>query len=76
VRARLFDDDADLHGGYYPTLNCPVEGREALIADPVEELWIMSRSFGPRLATTLSKIPVLANTRILTISDLWVETTL
>ncbi len=70
ARARLFDDDADLHGRFYPTLTYPVEGRDALIAEPVDELWIMSRSFGPRLAATLANVPAMRATRILTINDL------
>lgn len=70
VSARLFDDDTDLHGLYYPTLPNPVESREALIAAPVEELWIMSRSFGTRLSSTLAEISALSTTNILTIGDL------
>jgi hypothetical protein len=50
---RFFDDDADLTGRYYPPFDAPVENRAALLARPVDELWILSRTFGQRLATAL-----------------------
>jgi SAM-dependent methyltransferase len=50
---RFFDDDPNIHGKYFPPFDVSVESRAALLADPVDELVIMSRSFGSKLRTEL-----------------------
>lgn len=67
---RFFDDDAELHGKYFPPFSAPVESRNDLLARPVDELWILSWSFGPRLAGELARSPVLAKTNIMTIAEI------
>ena len=44
--ARFFDDDETLHSKYYPPFNIVIESMGHLIDHPVDELWIMSRTFG------------------------------
>lgn len=67
---RFFDDDASLHGRYYPPFVAPVESRDQLLANPTEELWILSRTFGKRLAAELRTHDTLNGTRIQTIAGL------
>jgi SAM-dependent methyltransferase len=45
VNARFFDDASYNKGRYFPPFPIIVEGREDLFRMPVDELWIMSRSF-------------------------------
>lgn len=59
---RFFDDSPSLQGKYYPPFSVVVESREALLAEPVDELWIMSRTFGRKLKAVLE--PQLPATRI------------
>jgi SAM-dependent methyltransferase len=59
---RFFDDSKSLQGKYYPPFQVVVESRDALIAEPVDELWIMSRTFGRQLKTVLE--PQIPGTRI------------
>jgi SAM-dependent methyltransferase len=61
---RFFDDDPELHGKFYPPFGSPVEPRSALLGDPVDELWIMSRTFGPKLREQLRREPALRGCRI------------
>ncbi|WP_428248615.1 class I SAM-dependent methyltransferase [Ferrovibrio sp.] len=56
---RFFDDDPELTGRYYPPFKVPVESRERLIGSPVDELWILSRTFGERLRGVLNAEPAL-----------------
>lgn len=65
---RFFDDAPDLAGRYLPPFTVPVEDRAALLADPPDELWIMSWTFGQRLADDLA--PLLPATTILRVNDL------
>ncbi len=67
---RFFDDDRELHGRYYPPFNAPVESRDQLIEQPVDELWIYSHTFGPRLAKTLREILAIRGTEVTTLEDL------
>lgn len=67
---RFFDDDPDLTGRYYPPFNAPVETRAALIDDPVDELWILSRTFGERLRSALNAEPSLARCHIRVLDEL------
>lgn len=67
---RFFDDDPELHGRFYPPFGCPVEPRGALLDDPVDELWIMSRTFGPKLRDQLSGESALRGCRIRLPDDL------
>jgi len=71
ARLRLFDDDIALHGRYFPPMPIPIEPRSCLLARPVDSLLIMSRTFGPALASTLRNNPALANCEIVTISELF-----
>jgi len=52
---RFFDDDPELRGRFYPPFACAVESRQALLTDPVDELWIMSRTFGAKLREQLTR---------------------
>jgi SAM-dependent methyltransferase len=63
ISLRFFDDAPELHGKYYPPFDAAVESRAELIARPTDEIWIMSRTFGAKLATTLQ--PLLPRTKIL-----------
>jgi SAM-dependent methyltransferase len=56
---RFFDDDADLHGKHYVTFPAKIENRADLAAKPVDELWILSRSFGARIRDRLRQEPSL-----------------
>lgn len=69
-KMRFFDDDPELHGRYYPPFGAPIENRDQLRAQSVDELWIMSRSFGARIANELSKDSAIAQTRIVLIDEL------
>jgi len=50
---RWFDDDPDLQGRYYPPFLPPIESREALLSEGVDELYILSRTFGEKLKSEL-----------------------
>jgi 2-polyprenyl-3-methyl-5-hydroxy-6-metoxy-1,4-benzoquinol methylase len=52
---RFFDDDLRLHGKYYPPFKFPVESRASLLNKPVDDLIIMSRSFGTKLMDELQR---------------------
>lgn len=56
---RFFDDDPDLYGHHYPTFPAAIENRADLVARPVQELWILSRSFGGRILDRLRQEPLL-----------------
>lgn len=56
---RFFDDDPDLYRKHYPTFAAAVENRADLMARPVQELWILSRSFGARIRDRLRQEPSL-----------------
>jgi SAM-dependent methyltransferase len=64
---RLFDDDSRLHGKYFPPLPMAIEGRGALLQNPVDCLVLSSRAFAELLQAQLSKEPALARTRIVTL---------
>lgn len=61
---RFFDDDPDLYRKYYPTFPAAIENRADLAARPVEELWILSRSFGARIRDRLRQEPRLKQLEI------------
>jgi hypothetical protein len=67
---RFFDDDPVAQGRYYPPFSSPIESRNALLARPVDDLVIMSRSFGRRIHQALRAEPALAATRIYLPDDL------
>lgn len=67
---RFFDDDTHLHGRFFPPFSSAVEDRQSLLRRPVDELWILSRSFGPRLALDLAAAGELKRTRIRTIVEI------
>ncbi|MHA6694008.1 class I SAM-dependent methyltransferase [Homoserinimonas sp. A520] len=64
---RFFDDDASAHGKYYPGFSPPIESREALIAQPTDTILIMSQTFGPRLAQSLTDL--LPDVRVQCVAD-------
>lgn len=65
---RFFDDSISLQGKYYPPFKAVIESRDALLAEPVDELWIMSRTFGRALKAVLE--PQLPRTRIRLLEDI------
>lgn len=69
-KVRFFDDDTDIHGYFYPPFKAAIEGREELLRHPVDELWIMSKSFGRKIASDLAQHDSLRNTNIVLVDDL------
>jgi 2-polyprenyl-3-methyl-5-hydroxy-6-metoxy-1,4-benzoquinol methylase len=63
-RLRFFDDDRSLHGKFYPPIDVPVESRQALLDKPVDELLIMSSTFGEHLRSELWQARSLKRTKI------------
>lgn len=55
VEARFFDDAAYNKGRYYPPFTSIIEGREDLFEHPVDEVWIMSRSFSDIIASRIER---------------------
>lgn len=53
--ARWFDDDPALHGKYFPPFTTSIESRQSLLAKPVNNLVIMSRTFGRRISESLKE---------------------
>ena len=66
---RFFDDDFELWGRYYPPFTSPIESREQLLEAPVDELWITSRTFGPKLSAALHADPRLERTKIVLLGE-------
>jgi hypothetical protein len=66
---RFFDDDPGLLGTYYPGITIRIESRDDLLRSPTDSVLIMSRTFGPNLATEFRKL-LPASTRVLTVADL------
>ncbi len=50
---RFFDDDKTQQGKYLPPFASSIEGREALLEQPVGTLVVMSRTFGERICKSL-----------------------
>jgi 2-polyprenyl-3-methyl-5-hydroxy-6-metoxy-1,4-benzoquinol methylase len=71
AKVRLFDDDPDLHKRFYPALRASIENRADLLRDPVDEIWIMSRSFGVRLKQSLSEASQLKHSSIFLMNELF-----
>jgi len=71
ARLRFFDDDTALHGHYFPPIPIAVEPRAGLLNSPVDSLLIMSRTFGPALADSLRREPLLAGREVVTIAELF-----
>jgi len=67
---RFFDDDPELWGRYFPPFAAAVESRQSLLDRPVDELWIMSRSFGARIEKALRAETALEATRLMRIEAL------
>lgn len=67
---RFFDDDPHLTGKYIPPIPIPIEARPTLIRNPVDDLLIMSRAFGPRIQESLEEYKELEACHILQIGDL------
>lgn len=70
---RFFDDDTAVQGKYLPPCRVPIESRGALRAYPVDEMLIMSLTFGDRLATELRSDPGLEGTTVQTIREVLAE---
>jgi SAM-dependent methyltransferase len=67
-KLRFFDDDRRLHGRFYPPIDVPIESRQALLDEPVDELLIMSSTFGEQLRRELWQARSLKRTKI-TLND-------
>ncbi|MBI2383227.1 MAG: class I SAM-dependent methyltransferase [Gammaproteobacteria bacterium] len=67
---RFFDDDPDQHGKRFPGFPVPIENRSELVDRPVDELWIMSRTFGAKIRDRLRQEPRLRSTEIRLVEDL------
>jgi len=50
---RFFDDDPAWRGYFIPPFKAPIEGRDTLLAEPVDTLIILSRTFGKRIHNSL-----------------------
>ncbi len=72
---RFFDDDKEIQGRYFPPFSSPVESQAQLLADPVDELWIMSHSFGRKIAARLAGDRRMSGTKIVLIDELRQHTT-
>jgi hypothetical protein len=53
IEVRFFEDDLRQIGKYLPPLTQPIEGRKELLENPVDNLIIMSRTFGSRILESL-----------------------
>jgi SAM-dependent methyltransferase len=53
IEVRFFEDDLRQIGKYLPPLTQPIEGRKELLENPVDNLIIMSRTFGSRIFESL-----------------------
>jgi SAM-dependent methyltransferase len=69
-RLRYFDDDPLLEGRYYPPFDVRVEARAGLLAEPVDDVLVMSWTFGEHIARDLRSRPELAATTIHTVAEL------
>jgi SAM-dependent methyltransferase len=65
---RFFDDDPLHHGKFFPPFQVPIEGRQQLINSPVDQLVIMSRTFGHSIRSSLREQGYQAD--ILTLDEL------
>ena len=70
---RWFDDDPDLEARYYPPYLPPIESRDSLLARPVDELFVMSRTFGNRIERELVTAPSLVECNVHTMDDILPE---
>lgn len=70
-KIRFFDDDPIFEGKYFPPIDVPIESRKSLIANPVENILIVSRAFGTKITASLREIPQLKKCRIVTIEELF-----
>ena len=66
---RFIDDNPALHGTYFPGFKQVVEGRDALVNHPTDEVLIMSHTFGNKIKRSLQKI-LPASTHIVLLTDL------
>ena len=66
---RFFDDNTLLHGTYFPGIDISVESRQALVDKPVDQVLIMSHSFGQQIADQLKPL-VPADTKLTGIKEL------
>ena len=66
---RFFDDNPNLLGKYYPPFACPIENRVKLMAQPVDNLIILSRTFGNKITQSLRAAGY--NGNIIQLEELW-----
>jgi len=59
---RFFDDNPMLHNTYFPGINIPIESRTQLIQNPPDQIFIMSNSFGVKIAQQIK--PLLPTTTV------------
>jgi SAM-dependent methyltransferase len=70
---RFIDDNPVLLGTYFPGINIRIESRQELLASPTDNVIIMSRTFGSKLAAEL-KSEMKSQTNIVTIDHVLTET--
>jgi 2-polyprenyl-3-methyl-5-hydroxy-6-metoxy-1,4-benzoquinol methylase len=66
---RYFDDDPLLEGRYYPPVDVQIEARPGLLQRPVDEVLVVSWTFGERIAESLRSETELGSTPIRTVAD-------
>lgn len=67
---RFFDDDPALTGRFYPPFRIAIESRSGLIERPVDDIVILSRTFGRRIKDSLGSEPRLRGCVIKTIDEI------
>lgn len=50
---RFFDDNSAWTGLYLPPFSCPIENRSSLLLQPVDDVLILSRTFGETILSSL-----------------------
>jgi hypothetical protein len=71
MELRFFDDDVNQTGKYIPPFNHQIENRASLIKSPVDNLVILSRTFGTKISENLRREGYLG--RIHLITDFYTE---
>ena len=66
---RYFDDDPLLEGRYYPPFDVQIEARTGLLKSPVDEVLVMSWTFGDRIVESLQSETQLRSVSIRTVGD-------
>jgi hypothetical protein len=69
-KLRFFDDNAELHGTFFPGIDIPIEGRNDLLNSPTDVVLIMSNSFGKKIAEKIKR-NLSDNTKIITWEEIF-----